>query len=201
MKAPWRLSSSWFPWLVLLLILLSIAFLSKEGIWSFELLKVNREAIEAAAKIIETIVLIIGGILAYIRFFKGRTLKAKLIINTSSAVYRVENALQHCIDIEIQNTGAVAIWNYRLEIVATIHSEKEENIKITKYAKLPGEIKQIERLIDVGESAYEQAFLDVPLTAFAVTYQIVVFDQNDAIWNRALTVENVVSKRNVTNRA
>jgi len=194
MKAPWRESSGFFPWLILLAGLLGIAVILKEGIFSFDFLRLNKETVEVTTKVIETLILIVGSILAYFRFFKGRTLKPKLLIKSDCTVIKQENLLQHYIDVEVQNTGTVAIWNHRIEIIATIHGGEEQEVNVSNFAKLPEDLKSDEHLIDVGETSYEHAYLSVPSNAYAVTYQILVFDHNGTMWNRAFTMKNCESK-------
>jgi hypothetical protein len=50
--------------------------------------------------------------------------------------------------------------------------------------------KTQENLIDVGESAFEHATLNVPKDIYGITFHISITDQSGAIWDRYITSTN-----------
>jgi hypothetical protein len=169
---------------------LVIAVLIKDGVLTKNRIVDNKELFDAISKIATILVLFIGGILSYVRFFKGRTLGPKLILKLQSGVVSVDKGLLHWIEIEIQNTGSVSIWNYDVKIYATYHGTFASSDEITEFVYVPHDLEVQEHVVDVGESAFEHAFLVVLPHVNAVTFQVVLIDQNRTMWTRCLTVKN-----------
>ena len=196
MKPIWYESKGLIPWLLLIIIVLIIAIIIKEGLVTTEILETNKDTFDVVSTIITILAIIIGGILSYIKFFKGRILKPKLnIIPTSGVIYQTDENF-HWLDLELQNKGTVAIWNYYIEVFAKLHGEKTTSIQINGFVEHPN-LKNInEHLIDVGESSYEHLVFPVSKDIFAITYQILVSIPSGSVWNRCLTVSN---KKEVSN--
>jgi hypothetical protein len=190
MKAPWRESTGILPWLILIATLLAIVFIFRNDLITKEYLIENKEYIDFISKTITSIAIVVGGILSYIKFFKGRILKPKLVIEASSGTIKTENGVLHWIEAEMKNIGNVAIWNHDTTIYATIHTAQSYCVKLDEFMTIPYSLKGGESIIDVGESVFENAFLLVPDDAFAVTFQIIVKNEKKSIWSRSITVSN-----------
>jgi hypothetical protein len=193
MRKPWHESSGVIPWLIIVALLLLLAFLIKKGDVTSTALINNKDVIDVGLKVITSIFFITAGTLSYIRFFKGRTLQAKLIITPTCGTIQKPDDILHWIEVEIRNTGSVSVWNYTINITAKVHGKEDHHLCVTDFVPLPKDLQKHEHLIDVGESAFEHAFLSVPCEAFAVTFQILVYDQSKAAWTRCITVSNKVS--------
>ncbi|SFF12880.1 hypothetical protein [Nitrosomonas sp. Nm166] len=193
-KAPWHESQGWIPWLILLTIFLLMAVGIKEGWFAYIDFKSHKDEIDGITKILSSLVLLVGGILAYLRFFKGRTLRPKLNILPSSGFITLENDNLHWIDVKIENCGSVSIWNHEIIIYATFHTPEPYCMQVKDYMPEITEVKNREHLIDVGETSHEHAFVKVPANVSAITYQILIKDHKGTIWVQCITVSNRESK-------
>jgi hypothetical protein len=180
--------------LLMIALVFVIAVLFKDRIITTSLLSNNKDFLDALSKLATLFALLIGGVLSYLRFFKGRTFRPKLILKPQSGIIRVDDTLLHWLEIEIQNTGSVSIWNYKIKIYATFHGSGTSNQEVTEFVSLPSQLQAEEHLVDVAESGFEHAFISVPMDVKAVTYQIVLIDQYNTAWTRCLTVKNSALK-------
>lgn len=194
MKQPWKESSGIVPWLILFACILAIAVLLKDKVITKSFVIGNKDVFDAISKITTTLFLIIGAILSYLRFFKGRTFRPKLIIKPISGVISFEKDMLHWVEIEIQNTGSVSVWNYDLKVHAFHHGRYSYCKNVTEFVLALPDLGLQERLIDVGESAFEHLHIVIPNQVIAVTYFITVIDQNETTWTRCLTVKNSLPK-------
>lgn len=190
MKRPWRESTGLVPWLILIAVVLALAVLFKRGALPRDISDHTIGLIGAVSSIATTVILIAGAILSYFKFFKGRTLSPKLIIIPSSGKVTFNDEVVHWIETKIENKGSVAIWNYQVSIEATLHMNKDEHVKVLNFMPAPADTEGRERVIDVGETVFEHAFLPVPEGVSAITFQIAVTDKSKTIWWRCLTVNN-----------
>lgn len=129
MRRPWRESAGLVPWLILIAIALGIALMVKQWGLPKTISDNTRNLVDTLSTIITTSLLVIGGILSYLKFFRGRTLSPKLIITSSTGVVADKNGFLHWIETQIENKGSVAVWNYEMSIDATLHGENEERVE------------------------------------------------------------------------
>ena len=186
--------SGFISWLILLAFILVMAVLIKDGVIANTRLVENKDVFDATWKITATLVLIIGGILSYVRFFGGQALRPKLILKLQSGVIPIDKKFLHWIEIEIQNVGSSSIWNYRIRIYATHHGPNLYRDEVTDFVSAPRDLKIQEQFVDVGESAFEHALVFVPPHVSAVTFQVVLTDEKGAMWTRCLTLKNSESR-------
>jgi hypothetical protein len=177
-------------WLILLAIALIICVLVKEGVITRSRLVDNKDLFDVISKSVTTVVLIVAGILSYIKFFGVHTLRPKLILNLQSGLIPVDKKLLHWIEVEIKNTGSNSIWNYGMKIHAIYHGTPGAQEEVTDFVSAPHDLNIREQFVDVGESAFEHALIFVPSHVSAVTFQAVLIDENGAFWTRCLTVKN-----------
>jgi len=191
MKPIWRESYGLLPWLILVAIFLGLAVLIKENKTSliYKYLSTNKDTIPVITYLINTFIIVTGAIFSYLRFFKGRLFRPKLIIKLNVNVIKIDNTFLHSIEMELQNIGSVSIWNYQKRIIAIFHSECPHSVEVTDFLSLP-DIKKSEELIDAGESSFIFAHLKVPINVSAVTYQTIIYDQISTKWTRTITVKN-----------
>jgi hypothetical protein len=101
---------------------------------------------------------------------------------------RLEEEKLYWIEVQLENKGSVAIWDYIVHIYADIHNEKFVPVKIVDFAPLPSEITGREKIIEVGETVFEHAFYFAPQASKFVTFRTVVKDRSDTVWTRCITV-------------
>jgi hypothetical protein len=190
MKPPWSESRGLIPWMLLVTILLFIAVIAKEGILTRAVLLANKDVVDTAAKLLASVSLAVGGLLSYFRFFKGRLLRPKLVISCQSGMIPLARSNMHWLNIQVENRGSVAIWNYELRAEASYHGQESDTVVISNFLQPPGVTEQGELLVDVGESSYKHALLEVPKDVQAVSFRISVTDKTGSVWDQFLTVSN-----------
>lgn len=191
MRPPWREDTGILPWLFLLALVLGIALLVKDGYLTQATFKDNKDSFAAVASLTTACVLLLGGFLSYVRFFKGRTLKSKLNLELKAGSAPASGGYLHWVEAEIKNTGTVTVWHYRVKATAILHKGLIAcSVEVGDFIQPPDASRRY-TLIDVGESAYEQAFLLVPEEVDAVTFIVEVSDKSDHLWTRSVTAKNV----------
>jgi hypothetical protein len=184
------------------IILLIVGLLCLLLILAKDTIQINKDFIDTLSKIITAGILIIGGVFSYLKFFKGRTLSPKLVISPKSGIVRDRKGYLHWIEVQIENKGSVAIWSYETSIYAIFDGNIHSRVPISNFVPLPTKAKvKDERLVDVGESVFEHAFLVVPRNVYSITFQIEVKDKKNNVWVRSLTVENPATESNNDNAA
>ncbi|MEZ5398371.1 MAG: hypothetical protein R2729_01805 [Bryobacteraceae bacterium] len=194
MKPPWYESAGLKEWLLLVIVVLLVAVGIKDGRISKASLSNDKDFFDAISKFVSVVAIIIGGSLSYFRFFRGRTFREKMVIIPSAGRVAVSNGNLHWLEVELKNTGSVAVWNYRLRVLAQLHGESEPIQEVHEFVKWPCDAEKREHLIDVGESSYEHALLFVPKDVSAVSFRIMVGIENGTVWTRCVTVGNDTSK-------
>jgi len=162
----------------------------KWGFVSAKLIVDNRELIDAIGAIITSCIIVLAALVSYFRFFKGRLLKPKMIIEPSYGVVELNDGTLHWIDIGIENKGSVAIWHYTVGLELKCHDDSVPKPAIIDFHShrqfAPGK----EHVIDPGETAYEHATIRVPKNVEVITYRILVTNSQGSKWDRCLTVSN-----------
>lgn len=192
---PWSEQSLVIPLLGLLVMVLAVAAAFKMGVFSVAWLSENKDAIGAAGTIVSTILFALAGFLAYVRFFRGRTLSPKLTIELTSGAAQAPDgtSVMHWIDVEVKNAGAVAIWGYTVTMKARLHGPTPAEHTVDNFM-VPAERQGTEFLLDVGESVYEHGILTVPPEITAVTFRVTVYSQENITWERSLTARNTIEQ-------
>lgn len=175
---------------------LFVAVLYKEGFLSSKTIVANKDLIDALSKVLTSLGLIVGAVLSYFRFFKGRTFRSKLVMSCQSGMIPLMSSNLHWLNIQIENKGSVAIWNYDLRVEATYHGPNPANVPVDQFLVAPGEDETAERLIDVGESSFVHAILEVPQEVPALSFRVSVTDQAGAFWEQFLTASNLKPEPN-----
>ena len=198
-KPLWYESRGIIPWMILVAIGLGVAVLFKEGIISILWLGKNKDAINAGTGIVTSFAILIGGTLTYLKFFKGRVLRPKVVLAPTSGFIILKDENLHWIDIAIENKGSVAIWNFAVEITAVLHGETRKSINVTDFIKIQTDNVKNDYLIDVGETTSEHAVIMVPKQIQAVTFLIKMTDQHGTIWDSYLTTTNKPQVQDIEN--
>lgn len=187
---PWLESKGYKPWLLLLLFALVIAVLFKRNTLSFTILEDHHNVLNGVYTITLIVVLIVGSIVSYLRFFKGRLWKPKLVISPTAGVVQLKDDNFHWIDIGLENKGSVAIWNYTVDLTADYHTKDTPGCQKPEFHSMARSIREGELVIDIGETAFEHATIRVPKSVEVVTYKIVMTSSDGAKWDRCITISN-----------
>ncbi|MBT9312540.1 hypothetical protein [Leptothoe kymatousa] len=188
MKPLWRASSFTIQALFLFALLLLLYSPFKAGIISFQKISANKDLIDAISSILGILGIFIGGTLAYIRFFKGRILSPKVDLEIQSGVLLQKRSKSHWIEISITNRGNVTLWNYQIFIYLRPHP-LGNRIEYSDCV-IPSSHEHGEKLVDVGETAFEHAVIEVQEVYSVFTFEVIVVDSSNTIWRRCLTVSN-----------
>ncbi|MBE9070564.1 hypothetical protein IQ260_28380 [Leptolyngbya cf. ectocarpi LEGE 11479] len=192
----WLSSKSSLPVLILICLLLGVAVTFKFGNLDSSTITTNKELIDTISTIFSLFGFLIGGTLAYIRFFKGRVLKPKLDIEVQSSCIPSKTKNLHWIDISIANTGNVAVWEDGLWIYWIAHSLDRNSMDVLdNRADMSDRIiqspyKNGSSLVDVGETTFEHAVIELDKEAEAYTFEVILSDLENTVWRRCITVKN-----------
>jgi len=95
-------------------IVLALANLIKEGYITWDILRDRKDALNAAASAINILVVLVGAVLSYFRFFRGRTFSTRADLDLSVEVIPLpDNRRLHAITFRVKNVGNTPIWNPR----------------------------------------------------------------------------------------
>ena len=187
----WRNRAFLIGALLLIALVESIGLLIKHSYLNAQILTVHKDTIDGVATVITTLLLIVGGILSYIRFFKGRTLSKKLNLNLDVNVLPCdEESYLQAVNLEISNVGSVAVWNPNLEI--EIRCLGPEGIQVRKVRNWSYPEGFNNDVIDPGETCSNHATEQISKKFFAVTYVATVTSHIGSSWVSALTIPNQV---------
>jgi hypothetical protein len=110
----------------------------------------------------------------------------KLRIGTASGLIEVDDGNVHWLDVELENTGSVALWDYKVTIVASI-DQAGDAVQLHSRASKEHDGHHI---IDPGETAYEHGTIKVPKEVDFFTFRIEVHGPTGSTWDRCVTVSN-----------
>lgn len=186
--------------LVALCLLLVLANIIKHGLLTWEELVRHKDALAAANSAVGIVVLCIGAILSYFRFFKGRTLSLRAELKLDIAVIEAPGERYlHAISLEVKNVGSATIWNPSPKIAAyTYTGENREFHSLTDQWDEPLQQDDGIQRIAVLDSGETSSFLSHKVfdrSVWAVTYMASVSCDSGDVWKRLATVENRPSKK------
>jgi hypothetical protein len=156
----------------------------------------NKDLIDVVLKAVGSILLVIGAVASYYRFFRGRTFAARANLELEVSVFdTVHDFKLHVIDFQVTNIGNVPIWQPRP--VITVHMYGPSDLKtydIDNWWHPMWEKKNMSTtdLIDSQESAQFYASQHIPLDVWAVTYTAAIETRGRNVWRKSVTVSNRV---------
>lgn len=178
--------------LTLLVWLFAAANIWKHWLVSAKWLQDQKEALAALSSMLTMLILLVGAIFSYYRFFKGRTLSLRLELSITVSIHETPlDKKLHAITITAKNVGTSTVWNPKPEVQAKTHgrSDIERMWNIMEWQPLD-KYKHTLALIESGETATFFALQEIPNEACAVTYfASVTADEGDA-WFASTTVSN-----------
>lgn len=190
MKKPWYENSNVISVIVALSVLLLLFVPFKLDLITFSAIERKKDLIDSLSKIITVIFLISGGIFSYLRFFHRRILKPKIDLQFNTTFHALNEINIHSIEIIIKNKGSVAVWNYDIEIYSIYHPGSQISTDISSFV-LSSNIDEIAHLVEVGETAFEHAIIEISKIPAALTFQVILTDDQGNQWRRCMTISNV----------
>ncbi len=182
----WLRRNHALAWVILAIVVLSLASLIKEGLLSPDWLKKNQDLIGTTSTVITTALVVLAALASYFRFFHGRLLNPKLRIGTAYGLIEIDDGNLHWLDVELENTGPIALWGYNVTIVASFDQDNHH----VHLHSLASKEDSGDPAIDPGETAYEHGTIKVPKEADFITFRIEVRSPAGTTWDRCVTVSN-----------
>jgi len=113
MKPPFwfiRHRESIIPALLTIVAALLLANLVRHGVLSASRLAKNKDALSALQSCVQVVVLVLGAIFSYYRFFRGRTFVARGDLIVTVITVNAERASLHGVTLEFKNLGTTTVW-------------------------------------------------------------------------------------------
>ncbi len=194
-RARWaRLYSPLLVVLSMVLIVLLIAVAFRLGFVSRLRLVENKDLIDASTKLLGTLVLTLGAVASYFRFFKGRTLSPRLTIETTVEVFPFDESTNfHAVSIEVSNVGSVAIWGLEPRVEITYHRSDGKTQEDVGKWWTPLDLKDGKarvKMLDTGESSQFVVDRRVPINVRVATYVARVSLSDRYSWHRVTHASN-----------
>ena len=196
-RARWaRLYSPLVVVLSVVVAILLVAVSFRLGFISRLRLVENKDLIDASTKILGTLVLTLGVVASYFRFFKGRTLSPRLNIKTTVDVFPFDESTNfHAVNVEVINVGSVAVWGLEPRVEITYHrTDRETEEDVGKWwtpLDLQDDKERI-KMLDTGESSQFVVDRRVPADVRVATYVARVSLSNGYTWHRVTHVSNLL---------
>jgi len=176
-------------------LLLLAANAVKYGFLSWQWLDDHGDALDAAYSAVSIVAILVGGLLAYYRFFRGRTLATRAELSIDVDVLEAPHRrFMHAITVRVKNVGTVTIWEPRPIIDGVEHRADgmERRFQIARWyepSETSGDPPQV-GLLDSGESGDFFAQRTFDADVWAVTYAPTVRCASGDSWTKLKTVAN-----------
>ena len=106
--------------LLLLLVVTGITALVVSGVINESLLKNNKETVSFLLECVKLLIIITGGVVAYLRFFQGHLFMAKLDFSINHKLILITPTHKiHFLDIVINNIGDYSIYNPVVKVITS----------------------------------------------------------------------------------
>ncbi|MGH7488959.1 MAG: hypothetical protein ACRD2I_10305 [Vicinamibacterales bacterium] len=199
MSANLRLRLLATPTLSAVIAVLLLAYSRKIGVLNTGWLQDHKDALGALGSVASAVTFVVGGVLAYYRFFRGRTLATRAELAISVDIVQGPHAsLLHAITVSIKNVGTVSIWNPvpALEITAHRDDGTTTSENVNGWHEVSDDSSKVS-VLDSGESGdfFSQRFFTSDI--WAVTYVVTVNCDSGDSWTKLKTVENRGTQKQV----
>lgn len=177
---------------------LLIANAWRDGSISFAWFAAQKDALAGISSAVTAVVLVIGSVFSYFRFFRGRTLSQRAELSLSVSVHATTGAcLIHAITLSAKNVGNTTIWNPLPTISAEVHGPADVQNAFHIADWNPEEVKSsnMAPVIDPGETVTFFALRQIAEAAWAVTYSAALMAGEGDTWHVAKTVSNKVPSK------
>ena len=186
------------PAFVAIALALLLTILVRLDILTTSKLAANKDALSALSSSVSMVVLLIGSVFSYYRFFRGRTFFARADININVTVIDTNaDKTIHFVVVEIKNIGTLPIWNpIPIVDVTTLGATAHKSERWDRWTD--GTINEERKLFTVVDSGECASFInkhEVPKDAWAVGYIAYVTAESGITWKKAIAVQNVPEKK------
>ncbi|HEV7507316.1 MAG TPA: hypothetical protein VGS07_20680 [Thermoanaerobaculia bacterium] len=175
---------------------LVVANLVKWGLLTWDTFKDHKDSLGAASSVVSMVVLTVGAVLSYFRFFHGRTFATRAELDLVVCVYSLPNGrMLHTISLSLKNVGGSAIWNPQPVIAITVtddsgsHSADAINRWWDPLVPTDGAMRVA--VVDTGETVRFPTYRDFDAQAWIVTYFASVTCDSGDVWKYVHIVRNV----------
>lgn len=167
------------PVLLAIVVVLIVALLVARGVVTPAWLEANKDEVGVVGDLVTLALFVVGAVLSYYRFFRGRTLAEKLVIElTPGLVERSGGRLLHWLEIELTNKGSVTIHEPEVRVTAFLHDPDMHGEPVARSITAPGKTADRSRIIDPGETVNHHVLHEVGGTADAVSFRVKVEDRS-----------------------
>jgi hypothetical protein len=183
------------PFLVVAVVAMTLANLLKHGYLAPSQLAANKDALAALNSAVTIVVVLVGSVFSYYRFFRGRTFitRAEVTINVA-VIPATEDFHLHAVIISLKNIGSVSIWELRP--LVTLYEYGPDGTSSRTWdnwneARSPiGESNTVS-VIDSGETISFVSHTEVPRSSWAVIYSVFIHSDEGQIWKHCAIVPNM----------
>lgn len=180
------------------LVLVFVNFVSY-GILTASRLAANKDALDALSSSVNIVVLLIGSVFSYYRFFRGRTFFSRAEICVAvSVIDTTSDYYIHFVCVEIKNIGTLSIWNPQPIVEVYFEGPGENPPELWdkwREAAITPVIGEPYAVIDSGEVASFTNHYRVAKLVWAVGYVAFVRAESGELWKRGIMVPNVPSDK------
>lgn len=182
------------PALLLVVIVLAVILTVKTGFISRSKLVANKDWLSVVSNIVSAGAILVTALLAYFRFFRGRTFARRAVLTVDVTVLTAPcGDSLHTIVTKVSNVGTAPIWDPRVEIgVTEIDGEgRSHTCTLEATYQLAGETYLSRASINVLDSGETTDFVSqkmIKRKVWAVTYLVALRSARDT-WTTVRAVE------------
>jgi hypothetical protein len=182
--------------LILLLVVMALATANvlKNRTATFKWFSDNKDALGAFSSLATIAAILVGGVLSYYRFFKGRTfsLRAELSLHVT-VLDTTEDFKIHDIRLELKNIGSMSIWDPKPRIVLRkLGPKSEDTVFIDTWHEgmdVNDGVKRV-AVVDSGETVSFFTTQEVRNSVWAVNYFANTSCSSGDLWKCTVTIPN-----------
>ena len=186
------------PLLIVLIVLLIVAILIKHQFFTLSGLAVNKDALAALSSALSIIVLSVGGLFSYYRFFKGRTFYARAELTILITIIDTpEDFNIYAVTLIIKNIGTLSIWDPTPVIKIYEQGPGGTTSQIWDNwleSAIPDNEEEMLAVIDSGESASFFNQHRVRKDIWGVHYAAFIRSHSGDVWKQSVTIANKPDK-------
>ena len=183
------------PALLLIAIGLTVAVAVKMHFISRYQVQENQAWLSAGSSVVSAGAILVTAVLAYFRFFRGRTFARRIVLAVEATVLTAPcGGSLHTVTTKITNVGTVSIWNPQVQVEMTETSNSSDG----KSRILPATYKLVGpspsrrgsiSVLDSGETADFVCQTMVDRKVWAVTYLVTMRSTGGDAWSTVHAVE------------
>jgi hypothetical protein len=182
------------PSLVVAAVTLVMANLLKHRLLGLSQLAANKDALAALNSAVTIVVVLVGSVFSYYRFFRGRTFVTRAELSIDVSVIPATDTFNiHAVIVNLKNIGSASIW----EPIPSIrvyeygpHGMSSRTWNNWTAATSPlGETSTMS-VVDSGETVSFVSHEEVPDSIWAVVYTVFVHSDRGEIWKHCAVVAN-----------